>query len=201
MTKSIKSTSTTPLRLYEQFESAMDNLGGRTFLVAEDEVSSKLQSLLSDTIRKIVIYQTPLIDRLIPKTFPGETNNLSVERLPTIRPPDFDEESYRHDLIMADAGLIAADYIIADSGTVVLFGENHRAQLVTLLPPTLFVLATARQLIPDLFTFHDLIKKSNGHHFQNMHYISGPSRTSDIEKTLILGVHGPVELYVLVVKE
>lgn len=195
----MKSGKTTIQKLQGDFVEEIDKLGGKAFLIEEKEVASKLKTILSDRINKLVIYQTPLVNRLIPKTFLSESTHLSVDWLPSIKPPDFDEEGYRQRMIQAGAGLVAAHFLIADSGTIVLHGENHRAQLVTLLPPILIVLATTQQLVHDLFAFHNVLREKHNHDFPTLHYITGPSRTSDIEKTLILGVHGPVELYVLIV--
>ena len=182
---------------YQNFAAEMDKLNGKAFLVEKQEVALKLETLLSDKVKELIVYQTALIDRFIPKTF-SNNNSFSVERLPAIRPSDFSEENYYRKMTKVDAALVAADFLIADSGTIVLFGENHQAKLVTLLPPTLIVLATTQQLIPDLFTFNEVLQKKN---FPTFLYLTGPSRTSDIEKRVVLGVHGPKELYVLVISE
>ena len=197
----IKSENVTLQELKQNFVKEIENLGGKSFLIEEKEVDSNLEAILSDTINKLVVYQTPLIDELILKTFLSENKNFSVEWLPANKPSDFNEKDYRQKMIQADAGLVAADYLIADTGTIVLYDENHRAQLVTLLPPTLIVLATTKQLTPDLFSLNTILKNKDIQNFPNLHYITGPSRTSDIEKTLILGVHGPVKLYVLLVEK
>ena len=201
MTGPERSTLPTRSVLLQRFETAIDNLGGRTSLVAADEIPTQLRSLLSHSIQTLGIYQSPLTAQFIPKTFADGLTDLSVTWLPAIKPEDFDEKEYRQKMMTMDAGLIAADYLIADSGTVVLFGKDHRAQMITLLPPKLFVLGTVQQLVSDLFTFHEVIEKEPRHQFESMHYITGPSRTSDIEKKLILGVHGPKELCVVIVQE
>jgi L-lactate dehydrogenase complex protein LldG len=201
MTEQEKSVSSGKPVLLHKFESAMDSLGGNTIPVMADETPTQLRSLLSHSIQTVGIYQGPLMDQFIPKTFADELTDLSVTWLPANKPAEFDERVYRQKMITMDAGLIAADYLIADSGTIVLFGKNHRAQMITLLPPKLFVLGTIRQLIPDMFTFHEAIEKETLDRFESMHYITGPSRTSDIEKKLILGVHGPKELCVVIVQQ
>lgn len=201
MTEQGKSGSSGKPALLQKFEGAMDSLGGKTISVTADETPSQLQSLLPHSIQTLGMYQSPLIEQFIPKTFADGLTDLSVTWLPAVKPVDFDENEYRQKMITMDAGLIAADYLIAESGTIVLWGKNHRAQMITLLPPKLFVLGTVRQMVPDLFTFHEAIAKDTGHHFESMHYITGPSRTSDIEKKLILGVHGPKELCVVIVRE
>ena len=193
----LRPDKTTSQMLYQNFAAEMDKLNGKAFLVEKQEVALKLETLLSDKVKELIVYQTALIDRFIPKTF-SNNNSFSVERLPAIRPSDFSEENYYRKMTKVDAGIVAADFLIADSGTIVLFGENHQAKLVTLLPPTLIVLATTQQLIPDLFTFNEVLQKKN---FPTFLYLTGPSRTSDIEKRVVLGVHGPKELYVLVISE
>lgn len=193
----IRLDKTTSQMLYQNFVAEMEKLKGKAFLVEGKEVTLKLEMLLSDKVKELVVYQTSLINRFIPKTFFNDSS-ISVEWLPAIRPSDFSEENYHQKMTKVDAGLVAADYLIADSGTIVLFEENHQAKLVTLLPPTLIVLATTQQLIPDLFAFTRVLQRKN---FPTFLYLTGPSRTSDIEKKVVLGVHGPRELYMLVISE
>lgn len=194
--------------LFRQFEREIKNLGGDAFLSNEADLPEKLNSVLSSrqedqaaANRKAVIYQTPSIEKLIPQNLMNENENVTLNWLPLNKPPDLNREDYRKMMLDADAGVVAADYLIADSGAIVILGRHHRSQLVTLLPPLLIVLATTRQLVADIHQLHGILHENNQEPDPTIHYIAGPSRTADIEKTLILGVHGPKELYVLVIED
>jgi L-lactate dehydrogenase complex protein LldG len=106
-------------------------------------------------------------------------------------------------LLGADIGITAADYAIADTGTLVLIsgGEHHR--LISLLPPVHICFLDGGKIVADLGQFIWLARDR----FYGgaamplvMTFITGPSKTADIELTLSVGVHGPRELYVFLVE-
>ncbi|MBM3403930.1 MAG: hypothetical protein FJY10_03470, partial [Bacteroidetes bacterium] len=69
-------------------------------------------------------------------------------------------------------------------------------------PPTHIVVAYASQLVPDIRQALQKIKKKYRSEMPSMiSLISGPSRTADIEKTLVMGAHGPKELYVFLIDD
>jgi L-lactate dehydrogenase complex protein LldG len=113
-------------------------------------------------------------------------------------------EKYKRALIEAEIGITMADYAIADTGTLVLVsgGEQHR--LISLMPPVhVCVLDPARitasandmmSMLREQFYSGDTGKP------QATTFITGPSRTADIEHTVTLGVHGPREVHILLLQ-
>jgi len=99
------------------------------------------------------------------------------------------------------AGLITADALLADTGSCVVHCSTAQERLMCYLPPACIVVARVDQLAEHLPAAWGPISKvceskdSRG----EIVLITGPSRTADIEKILILGVHGPKRLVVLVV--
>jgi L-lactate dehydrogenase complex protein LldG len=99
------------------------------------------------------------------------------------------------------AGLIAADALLADTGSCVVHCSTAQERLMCYLPPACVVVARVDQLAEHLPAAWGpiakvcLSKDSSG----EIVLITGPSRTADIEKKLILGVHGPKKLMVLLV--
>ena len=101
----------------------------------------------------------------------------------------------------SDIGITEVDYAIADTGTLVLLTDKNQPRSVSLLPPIHLAIVRPENLvrnIDDLF----VILKSKLENLEDitscMTFITGPSRTADIELNLTLGVHGPKELYVVI---
>ncbi len=98
----------------------------------------------------------------------------------------------------ADVGLSSADAAIAETGSLLITSGPGRSRLVTLLPPVHVVLLPTRLLTTDLFTF---VAARGGQMPANMTFVSGPSKTADIEQTMSIGVHGPRRLIVILYQE
>lgn len=95
-------------------------------------------------------------------------------------------------------GVTGAHAALADTGSVVVVSGPGRGRIASLLPPTHIAVVSAAQLYPSLGPFlaahRDLADAGS-----NMVVITGPSRTGDIEGTLVLGVHGPGDLHVVLI--
>ena len=119
--------------------------------------------------------------------------------------PDSDEETDRADFrtIMeaADLGVTGVDYAIAETGTCVIIPRRGVSRLVSLLPPVHVAIVERGQVLPsldELFTLRrdDFVRGDFGSY---MNLITGPSRTADIEYTIVTGVHGPGEVHMVLV--
>jgi L-lactate dehydrogenase complex protein LldG len=101
------------------------------------------------------------------------------------------------DFDQADAGITLCEALIARNGSVMLSNAGGAGRRLSIYPPVHIVLAYTSQLVPDLKDGFKLIKEKYGQQIPSMiSTITGPSRTADIEKTLVLGAHGPKELFV-----
>jgi len=99
----------------------------------------------------------------------------------------------------AEGGLTGASFAIAETGTIVIESTDEKLRLASSLPEKHFVLldkskilGTSMDAIPLLRRFNDSIVKNY------LAYITGPSRTADIERVLTIGVHGPKELHIII---
>ncbi len=109
-------------------------------------------------------------------------------------------ENFRHVAAAAEAGITGVNFAIADTGTLVLESTAEDIRLATTLPPKQFALLDPAKIVADgieavgpLRQFH----QRDPHNY--IAYITGPSRTADIERVLTIGVHGPKELFILLV--
>lgn len=101
----------------------------------------------------------------------------------------------------AGIGITEVDYAIADTGTLVLLTDGNKPRSLSLLPPIHLALVRKNKLtsnINELFIILKQILNDAQNITSCMTFITGPSRTADIELNLTLGVHGPKELYVLI---
>ena len=102
------------------------------------------------------------------------------------------------------AGVTAVDYAIAETGTIVISSDESNGLLVSLLPPIHIALVSSRQISAGL---NDVLGKLQRERIncanpcRSATLITGPSRTSDVELTLSIGVHGPKELHVILFDE
>jgi len=101
----------------------------------------------------------------------------------------------------SDIGITEVDYAIADTGTLVLLANKNQPRSVSLLPPIHLAIVRKENLvrnIKDLFIILKSKPEQGADMTSCMTFITGPSRTADIELNLTLGVHGPKELYVII---
>ena len=101
-----------------------------------------------------------------------------------------------HDIFSFDVGVSTAQAAIAETGTLVLDSACERHRLVSLVPPVHIAIINASAIVETLSDALTLLQKKEIS--PAITFITGPSRTADIELTLAIGVHGPQELYVIV---
>jgi L-lactate utilization protein LutC len=103
-------------------------------------------------------------------------------------------------LARAQSGITSCDGLIAETGTVVCVARSEEPRMLSLLPERHIVIAHISQLYPELDPCLAYIySQYHTSSVPSITLISGPSKTSDIEKTLVTGVHGPREFGVILV--
>ncbi len=101
----------------------------------------------------------------------------------------------------AEVGFTLCEALIARNGSIMVSNANAAGRRLSIYPHCHVVIAYASQLVPDLKDAFKLIKSKYENNTPSMiSTITGPSRTADIEKTLVLGAHGPKELYVFLLE-
>ena len=99
-------------------------------------------------------------------------------------------------------GITRCEYLIARLGSVMVSSKQASGRRLNVFPESHIVLAYSSQLVPDIKDALKNIKKKYEHNFPSLiSVISGPSRTADIEKTLVMGAHGPKNLYVFLIDD
>jgi L-lactate dehydrogenase complex protein LldG len=110
--------------------------------------------------------------------------------------------STEENMVAADVAITTCEALVARFGTVVVGSKQVRGRTSTIFPPVHLVVAFRSQLAPDIKTALHLIREKYAGSMPSMlSFTTGPSRTADIEKTLVLGAHGPKELYLILVED
>ena len=114
------------------------------------------------------------------------------------------ETGLRTGSLWVAAGLVAADYGIAETGSVVHFDRSDEEKNVWTLPDTCLCFLERTRIVPGL---ESISAEISGHLSQTkisspqVSLVTGPSRTSDIESQLTVGVHGPSKLIIVLMDE
>ncbi len=111
----------------------------------------------------------------------------------------FTDAGFDHqELGRCDAGISECDVLVAQTGSAILTSRSGGGRALSVLPPHHVVLARRSQLIADLPAAFAFLKEKYGANYPSMiSIITGPSRTGDIERILVLGAHGPKKLTIL----
>ncbi len=112
-----------------------------------------------------------------------------------------DTGSFDKDAVEAcDAGLTTCEVLVAQTGSVLVSSATCGGRALSVLPHVHVVVATADQVVPTLGdALHAVRERHAGGLPSMLSFITGPSRTGDIERILVLGAHGPKELIVVLV--
>lgn len=104
----------------------------------------------------------------------------------------------------ANIGLVCSDITLAESATVALFSDTEKGRSVSLLPRTLIALVPKSTIVPRMTQaaeqIHEYEQTGSGVH-SCISFVSGPSNSSDIEMSRVVGVHGPVEMSCIIVED
>lgn len=115
--------------------------------------------------------------------------------------PVFSAECDYHDLSSCDAAITACEALVARTGTMVLSAAASQGRTTSVYAPVHVCVAFTDQLVYDIKDALLLLKKKYSDKLPSLiSFATGPSRTADIEKTLVVGVHGPKEVYCFLIE-
>jgi L-lactate dehydrogenase complex protein LldG len=137
--------------------------------------------------RKIGVHEHALVNRL--------AQDLELEALSTDQPFDARE------LEQCDAGITGCEALIAQTASVLVTTRSSGGRALSVLPPHHVVLATRDQLVGSMADGYRLLYERYGDNNwpSFFSFITGPSRTADVERVLVLGAHGPKRLTVILI--
>lgn len=181
--------------LIKRFELELTRIGGRFHIArTADAVCDYIENLISiKQTKTIICWNAPVISET------GLSEQLEKSDVEFIANDDkLSEAEFINKAIGAGIGITAVDYALADTGTLVLITGAGRARSVSLLPPVHVAILKPQQIIAGLDELIPRLNTSAGRDLPSaVTFITGPSRTADIELTLVVGVHGPQELHIV----
>jgi len=159
-------------------------LGGNCARVNRDGLREAMQKLVNEqAIKKATLWQTHELEDL---GLAGILRDLNVELVSS--------HADKRALAECDLGITGADAAFPETGTLLLRSSPEKSRAVSLLPRIHLAIINSAILRADLVpAFADV--KGDGYFV----FVTGPSRTADIELTVTIGVHGPKALFVWVV--
>lgn len=107
-------------------------------------------------------------------------------------------DALREASFVADAGITSVDYAVAETGTLALLTRRGQGRCVSLLPPVHIAVLRADAIVLELAALFERLT-ADGEMPSALTFVTGPSRTGDIELVLTMGVHGPKELHLVLV--
>ncbi|WP_188206799.1 LutC/YkgG family protein [Alkalibacillus aidingensis] len=175
-------------QLVEEFTDQSERLGIEWFRVNKSDLAQKISDILArfDTMRVSVWNDQ-------------ETRSM-VKGLPDNYEILFEGDSNQvlGHAETADFGITTCDYALAESGSVVLMNSRDKARAISLLPKRYIALVPKERLI---YRITDVAKEVDEMDQVPtcINFISGPSNSADIEMDLVVGVHGPMEVFYIIV--
>lgn len=108
----------------------------------------------------------------------------------------------KKDLLDASVGMTFCEFLSARTGTIIISSKQLSGRRLSVFPPIHVTVAFTSQLVPDLKDALNGIKNKYGETIPSMiTTITGPSRSADIEKTLVMGAHGPKEVFLFLIED
>ena len=184
-------TATSGVHLFPEFEERAKAVSAEVFRVATlAEAREALLKLVEAAgVKKAVVVESPL------QIAAGVTEALRSRRIEVYTEPT---EIAEH-APTADIGISGVEFGVAETGSVFQEGYAIATRLVTILPPLHVVFLPSANIVPDIPEAFEIVAKNFERGYVG--FITGPSRTADIERVLTIGVHGPSRFAIIAVDE
>lgn len=115
--------------------------------------------------------------------------------------PQLSDRVVKTDLANCDVSITGCECLVARTGTIVMSSAQPSGRTTSVYAPVHICIAYTNQLVYDVKDALQLVKDKYNNAIPSLvTFATGPSRTADIEKTLVVGVHGPKEVYLFLVE-
>jgi L-lactate dehydrogenase complex protein LldG len=200
-----------PEEVLSKFEAELTRVAGVAHRAANRQALEEiLKVLLSQTsASRVVLSRNPLLAELkIEALLRAWGTTVSVWPAPTageVSEGKSMQRTFADASFAASLGITGVEYALAETGSLVVTSWTEGAQLASLAPPVHVALYRRRQLVATLDEVLERLRVAyqpgKAAWGRSVVFITGTSRTADIEQILIRGVHGPGELHAVLVEE
>jgi L-lactate dehydrogenase complex protein LldG len=179
----------TDIGLPELFAKRAQEMKMTVDAVHVEELFEKLAAFLRENkCARIALPVSPLLDRL--------------DVVGQLKAAGFDAKRWDamtlDELYEYDAGVTDVTYAVAETGSLVIRSSEGHGRAVSLVPPVHVAVLEPKNFVPDLVDLFERLAKDGDP--GSVTLITGPSKTSDIEMTLVVGVHGPYRVHLFILK-
>lgn len=184
----------------EAFAGEVTAVGGEATIVDTAAAAKEAVAALLTTYEatSALCWQHALLDQLEIKELLA-THNVAAHSHAALEHLPADER--RRLILAADVGISSVDFAVAETGSLAVCSKPGHERVISLLPPVHIAIVGESQIVPDLFdVFERLGELSFEDLPSNLAFITGPSKTGDIELQLTTGVHGPGKWHVVVIR-
>jgi len=185
--------------LVDRYVREATNIGGRVTRAASwDEARAAVVNFLrSSEPRSALCWKHPTLDWL---ELSALLQRQGVEQVDAASLAGLSNVAQRSKVLAADVGITSATWAVAETGSLFCLHGLGNERVASLLPPVYLAVIERSQIVADLFDAFDRIGVDPTKTLpSNATFISGPSKTGDIEMQLVVGVHGPGKWHILVV--
>lgn len=169
-----------------RFRSALEALAGQVHVVASPDAAR-------ECVRELIQGKTAVASN---HPFLSECG---ISSLHGVEAGIDDVEIHRNVCSRADVGITSAFCLLAETGTVVIRATPEEPRLISLLPPVHIAVVAANRLLSNLDEMLAMVPRPADQASATI-FVTGPSRTGDIEQILVRGVHGPGTVHVVIVR-
>lgn len=162
-----------------------------------DDKFDKFSTMLESVGGKALVIKKEKLDDTIKELYPDEkiiTTNVDISNLGNF---NANEETDPHNLRDIDLAIVKGEFAVTENGAVWLKNSENRHRSLYFIAQNIVLVVNKNSLLNNMHEAYDLIS------FEKSTYgvfVSGPSKTADIEQSLVIGAHGPKSGYVIFVE-
>ena len=172
---------------FEDFKRRAEAVSTEVYLTNIKDAKTILQEIFKrENAKNIIAFKSSLVD------------NLDIDKIAKDMNINLFFEGGKKEANIADIGISEMECALAETGSVIEWSYPVWKRLVSAMPGVHIALVNSGRIVKDFEALFDLLKEK----FESGHisFITGPSRTADIERVLTIGVHGPSKLIVMVIE-
>ena len=159
---------------FETFSTMLESVGGKALLISKEDLDKTIKNLYPDE-----------------KQIASDVDFCSVGNFDA---NDFDDA---HDLKNIDLAVVKGNFAVAENGAIWMKNENNRHRALYFIAQNIVIVINEDEIVNNM---HEAYEKLSFEKAGFGVFISGPSKTADIEQSLVIGAHGPKSGYVIFIK-